>query len=62
MVLNIDVDGENAPSTLIATGREYDLIRGEDCATDVAVLAALPTLLNPRSTPETDRAYVCLRD
>jgi sugar (pentulose or hexulose) kinase len=46
MVLNIDVDGENAPSTLIATGREYDLIRGEDRATDAAVLAALPTLLS----------------
>jgi sugar (pentulose or hexulose) kinase len=46
MVLNIDVDGENAPSTLIATGREYDLIRGDDCATDAAVLAALPTLLS----------------
>ena len=27
MVLNIDVDGENVPSTLIVTGREYDLIR-----------------------------------
>jgi sugar (pentulose or hexulose) kinase len=46
MVLNIDVDGENAPSTLIATGREYDLIRGEDRAADAAVLAALPTLLS----------------
>lgn len=46
MVLNIDVDGENAPSTLIATGREYDLIRGQDSATDAAVLAALPTLLS----------------
>ena len=46
MVLNIDVDGENAPSTLIATGREYDLICGEDCATDAAVLAALSTLLS----------------
>jgi sugar (pentulose or hexulose) kinase len=45
MVLNIDVDGENVPSTLIATGREYDLIRRERNATDAAVLAALPTLL-----------------
>ncbi|MCG2626228.1 carbohydrate kinase [Bradyrhizobium sp. WYCCWR 13023] len=49
MVLNIDVDGENAPSTLIATGREYDLIRGRNCATDAAVLAALPTLLSRRT-------------
>ncbi|MGY4343569.1 sugar (pentulose or hexulose) kinase [Bradyrhizobium sp. GM7.3] len=46
MVLNIDVDGENAPSTLIAAGREYDLIRGEHFASDAAVLAALPTLLS----------------
>jgi sugar (pentulose or hexulose) kinase len=45
MVLNIDVDGENVPSTLIATGREYDLIRREHNAADAAVLAALPTLL-----------------
>jgi sugar (pentulose or hexulose) kinase len=45
MVLNIDVDGENVPSTLIATGREYDLIRREHSAADAAVLAALPTLL-----------------
>jgi sugar (pentulose or hexulose) kinase len=45
MVLNIDVDGENVPSTLIATGREYDLIRREHNATDAAVVAALPTLL-----------------
>jgi sugar (pentulose or hexulose) kinase len=46
MVLNIDVDGENAPSTLIAAGREYDLIRGRSCASDAAVLAALPILLS----------------
>lgn len=46
MVLNIDVDGENAPSTLIATGREYDLIRGEHRASDAAVLAALSALLS----------------
>jgi sugar (pentulose or hexulose) kinase len=45
MVLNIDVDGENVPSTLIMTGREYDLIRKENSAADAAVLAALPTLL-----------------
>src|SRR6195256_2574177 len=45
MVLNIDVDGENVPSTLIATGREYDLIRREHNAADAAVLAALPSLL-----------------
>ncbi|CEF48558.1 unnamed protein product [uncultured bacterium] len=45
MVLNIDVDGENVPSTLIATGREYDLIRREHSAANAAVLAALPTLL-----------------
>src|SRR3954451_13609364 len=45
MVLNIDVDGENVPSTLIATGREYDLIRRENDAADAAVIAALPSLL-----------------
>ena len=44
MVLNIDVDGENVPSTLTMTGREYDLIRKEKSAADAAVLAALPTL------------------
>jgi sugar (pentulose or hexulose) kinase len=44
MVLNIDVDGENVPSTLAITGREYDLIRKEEAAADAAVLAALPTL------------------
>ena len=43
MVLNIDVDGDNVPSTLTMTGREYDLIRKEEYAADVAVLAALPT-------------------
>jgi sugar (pentulose or hexulose) kinase len=45
MVLNSDVDGENVPSTLIATGREFDLIRREHNAGDAAVLAALPILL-----------------
>ncbi|XUJ36241.1 hypothetical protein ACQ5SK_14850 [Bradyrhizobium japonicum] len=45
MVLNIDVDGENVPSTLIATGREYDLISGDHDASDAAVLTALPSLL-----------------
>src|SRR6267154_242571 len=45
MVLNIDVDGENVPSTLTMTGREYELIRKENSATDAAVLAALPTLI-----------------
>src|SRR5712671_5072071 len=45
MVLNIDVDGENVPSTLTMTGREYDLIRKEKSAADAAVLAALPTLV-----------------
>jgi sugar (pentulose or hexulose) kinase len=45
MVLNIDVDGENVPSTLTMTGREYDLIRKENSAADAAVLAALPKLL-----------------
>src|SRR6476659_9130803 len=44
MVLNIDVDGENVPSTLTMTGREYDLIRQENSAADAAALAALPTL------------------
>jgi len=45
MVLNIDVDGENVPSTLSMTGREYDLIRKGQVADDAAVLAALPTLV-----------------
>jgi sugar (pentulose or hexulose) kinase len=45
MVLNIDVDGENVPSTLTMTGREYDLIRKENSAADAAVHAALPTLV-----------------
>jgi sugar (pentulose or hexulose) kinase len=45
MVLNIDVDGENVPSTLTMTGREYDLIRKENSAADAAVLAALPKLV-----------------
>ncbi len=45
MVLNIDVDGENVPSTLTMTGREYDLIRKENSASDAAVLAALPKLV-----------------
>jgi sugar (pentulose or hexulose) kinase len=45
MVLNIDVDGENVPSTLTMTGREYELIRKEKSAADAAVLAALPKLV-----------------
>jgi sugar (pentulose or hexulose) kinase len=45
MVLNIDVDGENVPSTLTMTGREYDLIREEKSSADAAVLAALPKLV-----------------
>src|SRR5260370_26559339 len=45
MVLNIDVDGENVPSTLTMTGREYHLIRKEEGVAAGAVLAALPTLL-----------------
>jgi sugar (pentulose or hexulose) kinase len=45
MVLNIDVDGENVPSTLTMTGREYDLIRKENSAADAAILAALPKLV-----------------
>src|SRR5215467_6523663 len=45
MVLNIDVDGENVPSTLTMTGREYDLIRKEVIARDAAVLDALPGLV-----------------
>ena len=49
MVLNIDVDGENVPSTLTMTGREYDLIRKEESAADAAVLAALPKLVARRS-------------
>jgi sugar (pentulose or hexulose) kinase len=51
MVLNIDVDGENVPSTLTMTGREYDLIRRENSATDAAVLAALPTLFARGTLP-----------
>ena len=34
MVLNIDVDGENVPSTLTMTGREYHLISKEEGAAD----------------------------
>jgi sugar (pentulose or hexulose) kinase len=49
MVLNIDVDGENVPSTLTMTGREYQLIRKEKGAVDAAVLAALPTLVARRT-------------
>lgn len=45
MVLNIDVDGEEVPSTLTMTGREYDLIRKEAVADDVAVLDALANLV-----------------
>jgi sugar (pentulose or hexulose) kinase len=45
MVLNIDVDGKNVPSTLTMTGREYDLIRKEAVAEDAAVLDALATLV-----------------
>ena len=45
MVLNIDVDGENVPSTLTMTGREYHLISKEEGAADAAILAALPTLV-----------------
>ncbi|MGB8398690.1 FGGY-family carbohydrate kinase [Bradyrhizobium sp.] len=45
MVLNIDVDGENVPSTLTMTGREYHLICREGGASDADVLAALPSLV-----------------
>jgi len=45
MVLNIDVDGENVPSTLTMTGREYDLIRKEAVAEEAAVLDAVPRLV-----------------
>jgi sugar (pentulose or hexulose) kinase len=45
MVLNIDVDGENVPSTLTMTGREYHLINKEEGAADAAILAALQTLV-----------------
>src|SRR3954452_12492938 len=45
MVLNIDVDGEDVPSTLTMTGREYDLIRNEKSAADSNVFAAVPRLL-----------------
>jgi hypothetical protein len=49
MVPNIDVDGENVPSTLTITGREYDLIRKEKSATDAAVVTALATLIAQRT-------------
>jgi sugar (pentulose or hexulose) kinase len=49
MVLNIDVDGGNVPSTLIMTGREYDLIRKENHAPDAAVCAAMPDLIARKS-------------
>src|SRR4051812_7921487 len=45
MVLNIDVDGERVPSTLTATGREYQLICKQAAATEAAVLVALPVLV-----------------
>jgi hypothetical protein len=38
VVLNIDVDGANVPSTLIMTGREYDLIRQQAGVADQPVL------------------------
>jgi hypothetical protein len=41
MVLNIDVDGENVPSTLTMTGREYHRIRNEKAAAGTAFGAAL---------------------
>lgn len=49
MVLNIDVDGEDVPSTLTMTGREYDLIRNEKSAANAAVIAAVPRLLAQRT-------------
>jgi sugar (pentulose or hexulose) kinase len=49
MVLNVDVDGENVPSTLTMTGREYDLIRRDHIADDAAVLAAIPRLCSQRT-------------
>jgi sugar (pentulose or hexulose) kinase len=49
MVLNVDVNGENVPSTLTMTGREYDLIRGDNAADDAAVLAAIPKLAAQRT-------------
>src|SRR3954454_73515 len=49
MVLNIDVDGDNVPSTLTITGREYHLICKDNAAPDAAVLAALPALLARRT-------------
>jgi len=49
MVLNVDVDGENVPSTLTMTGREYELIRRDQVADDAAVLAAMPKLCAQRT-------------
>jgi sugar (pentulose or hexulose) kinase len=51
MVLNIDVDGENVPSTLTMTGREYELVRRQHTAADADVLAALPAVLARGSLP-----------
>jgi sugar (pentulose or hexulose) kinase len=49
MVLNIDVDGENVPSTLTITGREYHLICKDNAAPDAEVLATLPDLVARRT-------------
>src|SRR5882757_6279939 len=51
MVLNIDVDGENVPSTLTMTGREYELVRRQHTAADADVLAALPSVLARGTLP-----------
>jgi sugar (pentulose or hexulose) kinase len=51
MVLNIDVDGENVPSTLTMTGREYELVRRQHTAADADVLAALPAVLARGTLP-----------
>jgi sugar (pentulose or hexulose) kinase len=49
MVLNVDVDGDQVPSTLTMTGREYDLIRRDHRADDAAVLAAIGKLAAQRT-------------
>jgi len=45
MVLNIDVEGNNVPSTLTMTGREYELIRQAASVEDALVVKALLDLV-----------------
>jgi sugar (pentulose or hexulose) kinase len=45
MVGNVSVEGETVASTLTMTGREYAVLAGEGLATDAAVEAAIPFLV-----------------